>query len=180
MKDLEAFEKTITDTSSKAYLDYIKKHIENINRVWGYISKNSPYSGNTEFVAKLNDEVEHHDDSKLESVEFDGYRQWFYPSSTNPDEKNKLKFDLAWNHHQKSNPHHWEYWVMQDGTVLPMDKINLEHMLIDWSAMSLYFDDTPEIFYNKYKDTIVLHDESRQYIEDNLERYVLAVKELKK
>ena len=19
-------------------------------------------------------------------------------------------FDVAWNHHQKNNPHHWQYW----------------------------------------------------------------------
>jgi len=26
----------------------------------------------------------------------------------------KLRFDIAWNHHQKRNKHHWQYWLLTE------------------------------------------------------------------
>jgi hypothetical protein len=48
-------------------------------------------------------------------------------------------FDIAWNHHQKANPHHWQYWVllMDDGGIvtLPMPDRFLREMVADWQGV---------------------------------------------
>lgn len=33
------------------------------------------------------------------------------PKTKTPDDV-QLAFDLAWNHHQKRNSHHWQYWLL--------------------------------------------------------------------
>jgi hypothetical protein len=72
-----------------------------------------------------------HDWSKLTPAEWRGYVEHFYapkPLVTYGDERNhrgtspdeaeriltdrKAAFDRAWLHHQKRNPHHWQYWLL--------------------------------------------------------------------
>ena len=91
-------------------------------------------------------------------------------------------FDLAWNHHQKTNKHHWEYWVLISGKEmkpLPMDYIYIIEMLCNWSAMSLKFNDLPSEFFNKNKNRILLHKETKFIVESLLNMFDNAVKDLK-
>lgn len=82
----------------------------------------------------------------------------------------KNAFDAAWNHHQKRNKHHWQYWLLvndEDGTYpLPMpDKYRCE-MLADWrGAGRAYGNPDTKGWYQGNKDKIQLHPETREWIE---------------
>ena len=49
-------------------------------------------------------------------------------------DKRKEDFNVAWNHHQKNNPHHWQYWILtnSDGStkVLDMPYENIIEMML--------------------------------------------------
>lgn len=49
-----------------------------------------------------------HDWSKFLPSEWFSYVGYFY------GEKDEAAFDLAWLLHQKRNPHHWQWWVMNE------------------------------------------------------------------
>ena len=79
-----------------------------------------------------------HDLSKFSRVEWRAYVNYFHarkdefvrgrldPTKTSDD------FAQAWNHHQKANPHHWEYWVLGTGKPIPMPERYVREMLADW------------------------------------------------
>ena len=63
-----------------------------------------------------------HDWSKFQRVEFMPYVRYDFSGKENSAEV-QADFDVAWNHHQKHNKHHWQYWVLindEDGTY-PLD-----------------------------------------------------------
>jgi hypothetical protein len=51
-----------------------------------------------------------HDWSKFTPVEWGAYVRWFYGGDRSSAAK--VAFDRAWNHHQKLNKHHWQYWLL--------------------------------------------------------------------
>lgn len=65
-----------------------------------------------------------HDLSKCSPAEWGPYVAYFYGRDTTAS---KPVFDRAWNHHQKANPHHWQYWLLtndqpsKDWVVTSMD-----------------------------------------------------------
>lgn len=71
-----------------------------------------------------------HDWTKFLPVEWFPYVNYFY------GERDQASFDRAWNHHQKANPHHWQYWLltMDDGTTHALDMPHWQRveMLCDW------------------------------------------------
>lgn len=165
------------------YREYIKEHIENVNKVWRKVS--NTFKGEhwiqDAHLAALDELIEKHDQSKYGDKEFDNYRQWFFPVVKGI--KSKLGFNYGWNHHQKSNPHHWQYWLMwePEGTsALPMEFNYIIEMLSDWSGMSLKFGDIPSEFYQKEKSNMLLHPKTVSTIEDYLPYFDEAVKDLRK
>lgn len=81
-----------------------------------------------------------HDWSKLTRAEAPHYGRQFFGDKSDP-----LGFTYAWNHHQKTNPHHWEYWIpesghnrggYQDREPLPMPEHFIREMVADWLGAS--------------------------------------------
>jgi len=81
-----------------------------------------------------------HDLTKFFPSELPHYGRQFFGDSNNP-----LAFSYAWNHHQKTNKHHWEYWVPVTGCIrggykdlqpLPMPKKYILEMVADWCGAS--------------------------------------------
>lgn len=79
-----------------------------------------------------------HDISKLGWKEYPYYQQQFFGDKSDQD-----GFQKAWNHHHKSNDHHWEYHVPitrhdrgtprgNDLDPLPMSKGAMLEMISDW------------------------------------------------
>jgi hypothetical protein len=84
-----------------------------------------------------------HDWSKLTPAEFGGYKRYFFDRKDEfrkgPLDPKKVdtEFDLAWNHHQKANKHHWDYWCLVGDKIapprpLPMPETYVREMLADW------------------------------------------------
>lgn len=124
-----------------------------------------------------------HDWSKLSPAEFPHYSEQFFGQQSNPS-----GFARAWNHHQKANPHHWEYWVMEsghfrggypDGTVLQMPQNFAREMVADWfAAHRAYEGYWPKDLENwewmeKNFEKIKLHGETRQFVKNLLKQYFL-------
>lgn len=83
----------------------------------------------------------------------------------------EARFDAAWNHHQKRNPHHWQYWVLMEdsGSVccLPMPDRYRKEMLADWrgAGMAINGKDETRDWYLKNRAKMQLHPETRRWVE---------------
>jgi len=81
-----------------------------------------------------------------------------------------LAFHRAWNHHQKRQPHHWQYWVLvkDDGSTvaLPMPDKYLREMVADWkgAGRARGKPDT-KAWYRKNRHKLKLHPDTQYYVE---------------
>ena len=79
-----------------------------------------------------------HDISKFTRDEFMPYVNYNFGGDN--EKENQIAFDRAWNHHQKRNKHHWQYWLLindEDGTYpLDMPKVYIREMVADWMGAS--------------------------------------------
>ena len=155
---------------SEAYDIYLNEHI-----------------GAVQFLYKefWGEELDHkHDESKYSKEEYDAYDAYFYPKPlTNKSEASKylrnLKidrdFDYAWLHHLHNNPHHWQYWVLNndDGTktALDMPLKYIKEMLADWAAFSYIQGENKLIeWYNNNRDKQVMSKLTRERVKKYLPR----------
>lgn len=132
-----------------------------------------------------------HDLSKLRPSEWSPYVEAFNgrgailrakrkASHLNPKElaeaeKIQAAFDAAWLKHQRRNPHHWQYWVLQEdsGAIkeLEMPLADMLEMLADWEgagrAITGKAGTTPD-WYERNRDKIRLHWRTRRLVDDAL------------
>jgi hypothetical protein len=112
-----------------------------------------------------------HDLSKFRPREWLPYAEFFY-GIKHPGAKER--FDMAWNHHQKSNPHHWQYWVLQeDGgavKILDMPMRYRQEMIADWrgAGRAITGKDGTANWYLRNKEKMQIHPLTRQWIEREL------------
>jgi len=90
-----------------------------------------------------------HDLSKFRVSEFVSYARFFFRTDrlNNYNIKDGLDkdFQYGWNHHQKRNKHHWNYWVSitrkNEIIPIPMPEIYVRQMLLrgisDWVFISV-------------------------------------------
>lgn len=135
-----------------------------------------------------------HDLSKFTPHEFIPYAKWFYGKYgvecknyiskwENHIEKPdgywdklkklnkicKLDFDYAWLHHYKRNKHHWNHWyspISNKCENIP-DKYIIQ-MILDWKAMGMKFNNTPQEYYLNNYNEIKLTNETRMNLEYRL------------
>ena len=109
-----------------------------------------------------------HDMSKFSPIEWFAYVDCFYGT------KNDNAFNKAWLHHQHCNPHHWQWWILQndeDGVnVLPMDQEYIKELLADWygAGRAITGKDNTKQWYESNKEKIILHSETRKIIEQEI------------
>lgn len=80
-----------------------------------------------------------------------------------------VAFDIAWNHHQKRQPHHWQYWLLITDSddprlrALPMPERFVREMVADWYGAGRAITGKKELatWYAKNKDRIILADVTR-------------------
>lgn len=117
------------------------------------------------------EELPEHDSSKYSEDEYRAYDDFFYGEHTEEVEK---AFKYAWNHHQKTNPHHWQYWVLindDEGTVcLDMPERYINEMVADWGAFSLLKEEPEDIitWYEEHKEDIMLSPATREIVEKKI------------
>lgn len=125
-----------------------------------------------------------HDWHKFMPSEFIPYADYFYgpygckfkaesQEDFEPRTVTKSKFNFAWLLHQKRADHHWQWWLLINDedppAPLPMSpKARLE-MLCDWCGMSKTLKTSGiKDWYEKNKNKIILHYDTREWIERNI------------
>lgn len=158
---------------SKQYDDYLEAHIAAVgNAAWWMVTKLDVVKELTKdevnsFLANVN----RHDESKLDIEEYEPYDEYFYGT------KDGDLFNSAWLHHIHNNPHHWQHWLLvnDDGkcgdrgkiVALEMPRTYALEMVADWWSFSWRSGNLAEVFdwYERHKDGIVLHPDTREYVE---------------
>lgn len=131
-----------------------------------------------------------HDWSKFLPREFIPYARYFYGNYPKHDSNDPTKlarigyygkttldiehdFKDAWNLHQKTQPHHWQYWVLINDsdepkiTALQMPYKYVKEMVADWMGAGRAITGKWEVheWYSKTRTKIILHDETRKDVE---------------
>lgn len=139
-----------------------------------------------------------HDLSKFSPAEWGAYVRKFYGRQpTERDERVTLSmgiyiktraeiesdFDAAWNHHQKVNPHHWQYWLLVTDSddprlrPLPIPQRYILEMVADWygAGMAISGKNDVEGWYLKNKAKILMDEGSRERLEAAIQELMLRV-----
>lgn len=168
------------NTRKGEYLNYLATHIENVKRAWYEILR--PQLMHTRNFTdremfRIDEAVEHHDESKYNVYEFEPYCNHFYPDK-DPDEKLQKRwnddFDFAWLHHQHCNPHHWQYWILRNDEdsrqILDMPFEQICAMLCDWHSFSAKDkESTAYNWYATHSHEMLLSSDTREIVEELLE-----------
>lgn len=109
-----------------------------------------------------------HDMSKFLPSEWFPYVEHFYGDKKK--DINGDKFDYAWFLHQKRNPHHWQWWILQVGEgethILLMPDKYCKEMVADWrGAGKAQGKPDTKAWYLGNKDKMLLHPDTRARIE---------------
>jgi hypothetical protein len=152
---------------TKEYRAYILDHKSNVSTAWHFLRNRAVTD--PLLIATVDSLIAIHDDSKFSDEEFEPYRKFFFPVS--PSEKSYENFRPAWFHHFSNNPHHFEYWIGDDGTfksTFSERQPYLVEMVCDWMAMGMHFGNTAIGWYSSRKDKIRLAPEDRAFVESLL------------
>lgn len=122
-----------------------------------------------------------HDWTKFLPSEWMPYVEYFYgrkPHNGATGYAHQLKaddtaFNSAWNHHQKANSHHWQYYVLledEGGTFcLPMSDLDRKEMIADWRGAGKA-QGKPKTWewYEANKAKMQLHPNTREWVETEI------------
>ena len=163
---------------SVEYDEYLRNHILGVKQGLLWMYDNLKLS--EEDRSALNDAINdfNHDQSKYTNDEYPAYDLYFY--GNNRSFKVVQDFNYAWLHHIHNNPHHWQYWVLiEDDPKTDKRAIGLKmplkyvfEMIADWWSFSWRSGNLSEIFdwYQKHKEKIIMHDNTRKHIEGILDQ----------
>ena len=158
---------------SKEYDNYLEQHKANVRKGFEWLRENLP--GLVENVPNLEWQIcFNHDQSKTEPDEYEAYDAYFYGG--NRSYQVVQDFNYAWLLHIHRNPHHWQYWMLQNDDpelgeiVLDMPMNYIIEMICDWWSFSWSKDDLMEIFkwYEERKNYIKLSEMTRGEVESIL------------
>ena len=123
-----------------------------------------------------------HDLSKYSPIEFwNGCRYYQGDRSPNNAEREDKGYSASWLHHKGRNRHHLEYWIDYDlppntgMTGMRMPERYVVEMFCDRMAAckvyqkEAYTQESPWIYYEKSREHLILHPESRALLEDMLQ-----------
>lgn len=124
-----------------------------------------------------------HDWTKLRPSEWRPYVAHFYGKSSpttregyyhQPDLA-KVAFNTAWLRHCMDNKHHWQRYAMvsepgAEPVVIPMPRRFIREMVADWSGAGKAqgVGPNPNPWYERNRDRMILHPETRRYVEQVL------------
>ena len=162
---------------SVQYDEYIEEHKSNVYEAFNWLLTNIPELTQEEIWTKAERLCAYmHDDSKYDKAEYDAYDAYFYGSEKTQQVKDDFK--RAWLLHIHRNPHHWQYWILNNDEpeegecLLEMPHEQILAMICDWWSFSWKTGDLYEIFnwYDSHKDYIKLNDKTRATVEDILDK----------
>lgn len=172
---------------SREYDLYLQQHKDNVRKGFEWIKLNLPELLNCGYSIEFleNQICFSHDASKSELDEYEAYDKYFYGGNRSYQVVND--FNYAWLMHIHRNPHHWQYWLLNNDEpgegmiVLDMPYNYLLEMICDWWAFSWSKEDLTEIFkwYDEHKDYMKLGAKTRKTVEDILEKIKAEVEKEK-
>lgn len=151
---------------------YLKEHIGNVKKAYRILVKNDLVEKS--FINKVQKLIDKHDDSKFTKEEYSQYDKYFYGKEKT--DKIKSDFDYAWLSHQKKNPHHYQYWILNkdDGEVkaLDMPYEYIIEMICDWLSFSIKSKDFSELgkFYKTLKGSPNISKNTKKTIEELVDK----------
>ena len=154
------------------YFEYLNNHVSGVQDTWRLILSPVVAELYPDSYGDAERSIAQHDASKYDEEEFDAYCNYFYPTDDCP--KDEVEFDYAWLHHQKVNPHHWQYWVLirDEGEIVPMDMpvSEIVNALCDWHSFSRRDpSSTAYTWYMKNRSKMILSDNTKKIIDELIE-----------
>ena len=178
---------------SEKYDEYIKEHKTNVIKAFEWMKEKvlpesitifGEYNEKTIANAEYN-MVYKHDESKNDPEEYEAYDKYFYGGNRSFEVVQNFRY--AWLHHIHNNPHHWQYWILNNDDpnegekILDMPDEYIIEMICDWWSFSWKKGDLEEIFswYDNRKEYIKMTRGTRQKVESilNLIKFKLNEKE---
>lgn len=163
---------------SREYDLYLQEHKANVKKGFDWIKANlpillEPLSDTTDLEWQIGMQ---HDFSKTDPEEYEAYDAYFY--GRNRSYEVVKNFNYAWLRHIHNNPHHWQYWVLNNDDpeegeiIMDMPYNYIIEMVCDWWAFSLAKGDLTKIFkwYGEHKDYMKLSPKTKDSVEDILKR----------
>jgi len=167
----------------RQYNEYLVDHIDNVKKAYDWLCINLPEVIPTDIKDKIDVAIYNHDNSKYSEEEYEAYADYFYGTKSKAVED---AFNQAWNHHQKNNKHHWQYWVLI-GDDFPIKLMEMPYeyiieMICDWWAFSFKKGNLREIFnwYKSKEQKISLNRETKKTVKDLLKKIEKKLDELDK
>ena len=158
------------------YNEYLSEHKNNVIKAFNWLNENLFQHGKFISDKEIIKDAEYnivykHDLSKMRSDEWDAYKEYFY--GNNKSYRVVREFKYAWLNHIHRNPHHWQYWVLNNDDsdegeeILDMPDEYIIEMICDWWSFSWKENRLDEIFkfYDKHKDYIKLSRSTRTKVE---------------
>ena len=182
----EYYIRTIDPQHLSEYGKYLKSHKDNVVNAFVLLEKIMPEIFNDIDKPEFEQMISNHDSSKFSEEEYKAYEDYFYGNEKPTSEETKKAFNYAWLHHIHHNPHHWQYWILNndDGKeiIIEMPKKYIIEMLCDWLSFSLRKGDINELFkfYEKNRLNMKLNDKTRRIVENYLNRIKETYKEIVK
>lgn len=131
-----------------------------------------------------------HDWTKFLPCEWFAYAEKFYGKKVNENEPDDCRYWMArgpvdaafrhaWNHHQKANRHHWQYWLLTNDSddpkhrPLDMPDSYVREMVADWAGAGRAITGTLDVigWYRKNRGNILLSENTRNLVEFLLNHY---------
>lgn len=159
---------------SREYEEYLRDHIDNVNRAFRWIRDNVSEIFDDRLRIETSYGFPEHDASKWNKDEYNAYDEYFYGG--NKSDSVIREFNYAWLTHIHKNPHHWQHWVLinddpdEGEIVMDMPMRYIIEMICDWWAFSWKKEKLDEIFswYNEHKKYMKLSEKTRETVEDIL------------
>lgn len=108
-----------------------------------------------------------HDMSKFYPSEWFPYAETFYKRDGSKQYNETIDFNYAWNHHQKRNKHHWQYWLLEfdrgETKALKIPRKYLLEMIADWMGAGRAITGEWEVveWYQKNKKNMTINEETK-------------------
>ena len=179
---------------SEKYDEYIREHRANVIKAFEWIKEKilpefitifGEY--NTQTIANAEYNILYkHDESKTDPEEYDAYDKYFYGNNRSYSVVND--FNYAWLHHIHNNPHHWQYWILNNDEaeegklILDMPNEYIIEMICDWWSFSWKKGDLTELFkwYEEHEDYMRLSRGTRTKVENILKLIKFKLNEKEK
>lgn len=150
------------------YVEYVDTHIGLVKEAWEFLKKQKgfPYVSDKVFLKIEDSLILNHDNSKFSDDELAPYASKFFPDEG--EELSEGAFEEAVQKHYDRNPHHWQFWLDNDGVMVVTPRVRhlfLVEMVCDWMAMAKQNGNSVNEWFYKKIDSIKMDPHSFVFVQ---------------